>query len=684
MPAELGYSFDNLTTPETLAVLHEVLPAIPEQERAKIRLAIGDASQVVVFLIDGEKLDKTEKHTLELLNQSNKRLGKPRPRTAPVHFGTRPWPEGATLLLATDWAERDAAVPNRKDSLLIAENDPLMIPLIYFKLCRHATHTHVAFGRAGDEETVFFQVYDRGDHGASFRAALQGDLLSGLTHLQAYPVGASLIFLPGTRRGDGEPRGPRKQVLDAFDSLTEALPEAFSLGPVGTWKGAIVPTKKGVQWVSLTSLQFRDQLTTLPEETLNAVVGRVHPLPAEDARRRLEASLKKEDWAYYKLSLLKNPHPRIEEPKYERLVAQRDKLTYEIELMESHRRARPRLYRFAHTDFRVLAGLLRGLPKRARFDEGLLYGFQAATGTQQGKEEGWHYLWVDDKILNLGSDTTRMFPVSPTTTVFELDYFWEKYCRGSVRSRVFVPRGTFLHPTIHPAETASVDDHLVHLVGSEPIPEQPVYLFEPSGNRLKISVLDRASFTTPKVAMGWLNDCLVATSKDVRAMVAKTARDFDHIQAARVLGEEAEQVANRFENVSRTVARALKEMSDETIALLVVEMEERLGRAGEQAQTIAELRPRLEALAGNAESLTALAEKAERIEKKTLEGVVLHAERTTQIQRKVKKELEKTQQDRKGLLTAIREEVLVLKERRRQARDFFFKNLWPSIFGRRS
>jgi len=588
-------------------------------------------------------------------------------------------------LLFPEMSPDEGALLSNSQFLLIGPSNKT-VPMVYYQLARHATHTRIAYGKDKDLQ-VYYHLRNEHAYG-SFQAARNDPLIGDLVFLSGWSPGegSGLLFLPEPKAWGQADQRYDEGLLNAFYRFIRTVPELFGIDPNKNLMAAITVSKQPgyfqINCVSLARLNFRNQLEMLPQEMLNAKVSLVKPMASEAACDQLQKEMKREHWAYYKIHLMPIRGGTYDKSELRNLNHEMQKLKQKIRLLEKRKERKPVLLRYEHVDFHIMVAFLRNFDKASLHDGTIRYTFQGVLNSRLGKDRPLHYLWVEPEAETSITNPELLFAISgPRTRIFSLDPFWDQEYSQHTKACLFVPQNTALHPTIHPDEVEHIDSYLAHLLRGAPFEdlEQPLVIFEGVGqtDQLEITLLDRAWMVPPKVCMGWLNDCLVLTNVEMKEVIKESGALFNYIQVAEYLENQERRVIERFERS----AEIFKEDRDDAFAALCKDfhelLEEKLTTAGEQAERITELLPKLEAFVGQAKQLEKLENTSQNWHNVNDRLLGELSEKVREANANVDKGIQASANARFQVEGRINAEVVKLLNLREKLKKFFFKSLWP-------
>jgi len=234
-----------------------------------------------------------------------------------------------------------------------------------------------------------------------------------------------------------------------------------------------------------------------------------------------------------------------------------------------------RLLRFSTDQLPAMADFLLQVPV-AEIDRGTVrYGYQASALEPQGT----HFLLYDPDEVALH----RPFPewrwrarTTDTPIRYWVDPHWAEHYRGGanhVRSIVFTPYETVLHPTLHSFSSGDMDGYLRDLMvarfsgeeHNEPVGEMLkdrrratgfVFNYSPDPEfEILVEVLDLDSFTPVRERLDWINDHLLLVDPSVvePQRITQVAESLFEGQVAESLMDAVDVHARELDNLSQTV-----------------------------------------------------------------------------------------------------------------------------------
>jgi len=697
-----GFLFKGLSPIQILEGFAAAAGHWRERGHDALQLVVDDDAIGLAFIPnkDPRRLDKAEQKELDLLKRSFKGLAM-RPEFVKLPGRLFPLHEGLARLLLYSEDSGVAAEPDPAQNLLIATDiEPEHTAWIYHSLCRRATHTRLASARFDGVQRCFFHVLHDRERGSAFIPPEEDGFFSGCAHLIGYPVQEDrqerLIFLPEYRSADHQGRRRRLRVdvraLEAFGAILIQLPEWFGSSDsssqlLAAIEGPLGASQQDFRCYLLSALSFTDQAALLSREWSQIDIRVPVQTQPQEAREQLQKLVQSDSRSARRVWLMPIRHRQYDGGRHRQLKRRLIRLQQEIHNLESAQAPRPSLFRFSHHQFPALVRALRYIDKPLLRNGDVLYGFHAS----EAHPKGLHYLeGAPDAAPEIRRALSHAGLFGETVARYQLDVFWSGYYHdGSRRSHLYVPEGAALYPPIHSWEAEEIDAYIADLIGERRVEGigSPVYIVDGrtgSEARLEIVVLDHEKMLPPAVRIGWFNDCLtLSESQNLESVIQENAALLTQFQIAEKLRDRSEELIARFERATEQIRAMLLERADTLLfENLAEEMEQFVEDAGARAQKIAELRERLESLAGPEKAMAALVSQSDEAERRLAETgrqlgdrVLKHEKWSEDTMAWAKKKREKIEREVRGAIVTLRNARAHLKKELRRA-------LFPRIFRR--
>lgn len=598
-------------------------------------------------------------------------------------------------------SREEVAQPLADQSLLIVQGiDRSRAVDICNDLKSHATDTRFAIAQAantfangdepGSEPCYLFHVLYDPVRKASFLNTVAGGFYNDCSILDAYDVRGDIIFMSPSIRPSQEALGYFRRIVQGAPSLfggsgapEDHNPLVACARPPSSTGGA----QLGRIWF-LRNLLFQSSTVLEPRRYLKQADYQVVSLtPYENAVTSLQSGIqdaasRPESCPGYTLELRSTRHREWSDRRYEKLQNQLAAVEYQLAYLESMKQPRPRLLRFNQEQLPFLSELLRSYPSAVLMRNDLLYGFRA----DSEHPEGMHYLFEPANVVTERVDPLARWDYKADQPIrFWIDPFWGRhYYHAGTRSRVFVPEGTALFPSIHAWDAQSMDRHLTELMArwfdmghsADKIPKQPIYLFDGQPELdvpIHISVLDFDQFRPLVEQVGWINDNLVVVDHlgnhlGVENFIQRMATDVTRQQLAEEIEAQAAHIEARFATaVSATrcaLASQTKELTEratEELAKLVSETEKTaltLGQLDEELQELRRIHDEMSDLVNRVGGLTNEAERRS----DELES------RTARMWEKANERIARAADLREGIRGRLEDEIPALRDTRNRLR----------------
>lgn len=300
---------------------------------------------------------------------------------------------------------------------------------------------------------------------------------------------------------------PSRQSLADFAAAMRAFPVPAADG-ITTF--SVVPSATTTEvW------QFALPVRTAASFASDGAVSRTELrvfLPDDEAHRRLEEAWQRLPKAGHQLELVPVSAASLDTPT--RLIEQIRTLERKLALATALRAPQFRLLRFTSRQTEAMVDALRRMPPEIIARGAIRYGFHATRNSPSGV----HYLgWLDSEATTESyfgehfwraqtEDLPIRYWVDPAWARFYVDQ------AGRVKSRIMVPEGYRLSPTLHAFDHGDMDAVLrSRLAEGHDVPDQPIYLISPShvaGFTHSIEILDFAALKPLKTQVGWISNVL--------------------------------------------------------------------------------------------------------------------------------------------------------------------------------
>lgn len=497
----------------------------------------------------------------------------------------------ANLLMVAVPADGRPAQPTGDEYLLVV-TDSTRNDAIHDVVVRHTTAVRWTSFRPNHSEAappngdyILYYIKSSRDRNSDIRVEYRSGQLEGAILLDLYRAGddnpPQLIGLPPDMKVDAE-------ALKHFATLLRCWPKMFvgEAEPVEApvVLAAYVPdsTASRHMLLYLGSQRFINTGANRHWEYVNMLAVGAHPLPMEELERRLHNARPE---IRFRLELqYARPTPR-EALEVEIAALRQKQLRIERRLAElqAFHQSRPTLLCFSHEQLPVMADIIRSY--RLEEVKRIKYLFFS---TIDESPEGLHFLLVPPDV-----DLQELDPLLYWTAFAEyrnqpmrywVDPDWSKHYYDNSSAIVFTPYGSRLSPSLHswsaapidPVAGATMDDYLRDIFkeryrgkfGAQTLPAQPIYVFGGEvgrGQRLTLTLLDRAAFQPLLTRLRWLNDNL-----RVLHLHAATEQQIDRIAAAdhrsalmELVSRRAGQIHEQFEQTALGVNDRLAEVTQQ-------------------------------------------------------------------------------------------------------------------------
>ncbi len=467
----------------------------------------------------------------------------------------------ASLALLTDFDsdDTDAARPAHGHLAAVVRDKPgRRAAEVAAELSTHTRYLRITAARDPEGKTLYlFHVHEDSSDGSSLEAFLRAGGLDGTQLLRPYGRPGHLMFLP-------EDAVPWRVFVEAVGLLCERVPALFELSPEhpanpghGLLFALFREREDSRKSARLLLLPLRakvllDRTAIWPElpgyGSIDVVDLDADKEVIADLRRQLTALPRRSG---YRLGLQRLRKKAPAGPELERLVDEIQRLQDRRDWLLARRVDTALLYRFDQSQLSCLADLLRRYPPGTLASGAIRYAYQSAPG------HAFHLVLVETSGVNPRPPVTMAVGLGEgcRDVVFEVDPYWARYqdrARRKPVSRIFVPRGYTLFPTLSAWSGGDADAYLQEAIGNlvpelppAKLPAHPIYLFVPDGERLGLQVLNAEQFTVlTRDVIGWINDNLVVYAGHDRDVVvqALAGAEFAHElgRTARKRRKEAE------------------------------------------------------------------------------------------------------------------------------------------------
>jgi hypothetical protein len=475
------------------------------------------------------------------------------------------------------------------------------------RLRLHATSVRVARADAGAAGNYFFHIKDDKARLASFSSAAEAGDFDELIRLDIYRSSEWQILLPHGLRIDFKITDAYVRLLHMYlNAIKRPIPEDGVLAAVAP--STIEPDAEH-------NLLFLGELTFLPIEQIFGTfrAQEIVQVPLADGQQALQSlgqqlrdpSLR----AGHSLRLRRAAHLSASPEDYEALKADIQYMQMELEEMEGMLEAQnPRLLRFEQHQLGKMANLLASYDRDSR--ERIRYTFFAG---DKAHRQGVHYLYVPPEAVLDGGDLLFMETIEDRQKMeYWLDPLWRTQYAPQVNrtSRVFVPYGMRLYPSLHSWDVNEIDHYLAMVfdnrgdftrwnqqVGNR---SERIYVFEPVESdtlQVRVSVLDWRKFApinSPDI-IGWINDNLSLIQymdvKDYISTMATEVNRLSRLEAVRREQVEIRQAIEKTENALRTrLEQAVNRIYDE----ITTEIDKIISNSQQDLAKLADLQTELE------------------------------------------------------------------------------------------
>lgn len=526
---------------------------------------------------------------------------------------------GLLELLVKDHAASNKQQLAKKSSQdhLFLHNSPTNVAELTGQLRGHATTILAATAQQHQDELAF--LYIKGPS-PTFTGLKSSGYLNEWQELDGYSLFEDYqLFLP-------EGLTPSQPALDAFGEILYEVPELFTAQRIRHKRlAAVIPDGMPITdtttfslWY-LAHLDFADPNEIIPFRNASFFVD--HLTQTDEQMAKLYETFKGVSTGHYMsiraTRFAEDTESKVIEQERDRLERRIEKLSEELyELTEIAEVKKDYLLRFTHKqlfEFCEYLSQRSGLELR---DGRLLYAYQE---TKQ-HPQGLHYLYVSKELVEpvVNPLVTRAVDGELNAIQFWQDPFWIKHYQEGHgnKSKLFVPRNTFMWPTIHcwndnPGE---IDAYLRDLVCSwfdhhklddfhrdGEFPGSPIYVFDSKADAneiIDVYVLDLENFRPLYTKLSWINDNLtLQKAVNNRPLIEQISNDVTWvIMAGKIIkakstGEKLFKQAK--DDTYMTAAKYTQELTSE----LSAKINELINSTNRQQQEIAKLQQRLHKLA---------------------------------------------------------------------------------------
>lgn len=372
---------------------------------------------------------------------------------------------GALLVLLSCNGVTDAgvAVPTGSEKLILLTDgsieDRLLQATDIVKRCSMVRLGAVEDGLNEDRTCLLLHVQDDVKRNSALAGLLARDEVPTYDVLSRYDTPSGPIFLPH------ELEFARSQIVDVglvLREMRDAHPDEIS-------RAYCVARVEANSWVFRTDLPTQDARDYVPDDiAAESASWRFFDLKqSNEAEGRLRDAIRDVDGnAGYRLSLHDIGTHIDDGQNLARIRERISDLEAQAALIQGLRAPQLVLLRFTRAQLPALADFLSSVPV-ADIDTGtILYGFQA-TADDPG---GVHFLLYDPAEVQLDRSflewTWRERSLDQPIQYW-IDPHWANFYTKSglkVSSRVFTPKNTILHPTLHSFEPEEMDGYIRGLI----------------------------------------------------------------------------------------------------------------------------------------------------------------------------------------------------------------------------
>ncbi len=410
---------------------------------------------------------------------------------------------------------------------------------------------------------------------------------------------------------------PSRQSLADFAAAVRAFPVSAADG-VTTF--AVVPDATTTE-VWQFALPVRLAASPAFDEAVSNTELRIF-LPDDEAHLRLEEAWRRLPKAGHQLELVSVSAASLDTPT--RLIEQIRTLERKLALAMALRAPQFRLLRFTSRQTEAMVDALRRMPPEIIARGAIRYGFHATRNSPSGV----HYLgWLDSEATpesHFGEhfwraqteDQPMRYWVDPAWARFYVDQ------AGRVKSRIMVPEGYRLSPTLHAFDQDDMDAVLRNrLAEGHEVPDQPIYLVSPSkvaGFTHSIEILDFAALKPLKTQVGWISNVLQVLPELHLAEFVEQAADLS----------VRRQILDNLSNGLKATRDGLLQAEAELEAMLNGRLGNYLTMLSREVDALADHMLRLGRLV---EELTGESEQAERFVTAVANGTAGYSERIARL-----------------------------------------------------
>lgn len=475
------------------------------------------------------------------------------------------------------------------------------------RLRLHATSVRVARADAGAAGNYFFHIKDDKARLASFSSAAKAGDFDELICLDIYQSSEWKILLPHGLRIDYKITDAWVRLLLRYlSSIKRTIPEDGFLA-------AIAPSSREQEAVH--NLLFLCDLTFLPVEQIfgGFRAQEIVLVPLADGQQALQSlgqQLRDPNLhAGHSLRLRRASHLSATLEDYEALKADVQFMKMELEEMEGLLEAQsPRLLRFEQNQLTKMARLLASYDRDSR--ERIRYTFFAG---DKALHKGVHYLYVPHDAVPDGGDLLFMETMEDRQKMeYWLDPLWRtQYAPLTSRaSRVFVPYGMRLYPSLHSWNVNQIDQYLAMVldnrgdftrwneqVGNR---SERIYVFEAVESdtfQVRVSILDWHKFApvnSPDI-IGWINDNLsLIQHMDVKDFISTMATEVNRLSRLETVRRDQVEVRQAIEKTEAALRMRLDQAVDTVYDEIATEIDAIASASQQELSKIADLQNKLE------------------------------------------------------------------------------------------
>lgn len=647
------------------ALLDELLVQITQPEL----VGVGAGPRVSLLAADrfAEKRNRKWQDAFAAFSKRYSEVsGSEQPGTTTTLEATQSLQQGvASILQAAHVTDADrVAYKLEREKMIVA---PDVSAELFDTLRFEATSVRFATTIADTDTLALYHLQDDQSRFSSLQATLDGDVLGDVVVLDAYRAETRgqnyVVFMPPHLH-------PEQSALNHFCTILTDYPDLFDGNTTLKSNLLAALVSQPQQNESRLALYLINHLDFYTESSVEAPPPQVSSVNVvqlqnnEIALQQLEQELQAmtTDPARqrgYRLELRRSRYREVNQAEYERLLLTQAEIGERLAELDSFRVARPKLLRFTQTQLPALADVLRSyaVPDLGR----LLYGFQ---GTDDFHAEGLHYLFVPPDIAMNDLDPLIYWEAhDEQPRRFWLDPHWARfYHRYENKALVFVPYGLTLYPSLHSWGVTTMDAYLRDILGPryhgeqgiQEMPENPVYLFDGTQgaeNTIRVTLLDRDSFESVTVRLGWINDNLSLLNRlKLDDLIVKMADDFLRERLAQDASTGAIEAQNRFDTVAQQTGAAVAQRTSDLTTAVTHELTQVVTRSQQFTVQAEELNTRLATIEALHDEMQALATRTEGLiqetETKAIEELESHSDALTV---KVERAIEHAERTREKL-----------------------------------